>query len=147
MGSKVILLVEDNPDDEAMTLFALEKNHIANDVIVARDGAEALDFLFATGKYADRDMSILPDLILMDLKLPKIDGIEVLRQLRQDPRTHLLPVVMLTTSDEKQDRLKSYELCVNSFIRKPVDFERFVEIVRYIGLYWLVINEAPISRN
>jgi two-component system, response regulator len=143
MHSKVILLVEDNPDDETLTLRALNKNKILNEIIVARDGAEALDYLFGTGAYAGRDTNIQPQLILLDLKLPKIDGLEVLKRLRADPRTALQPVTVLTTSNEERDIVTSYQLGVNSYIRKPVDFDSFIEAVRQLGLYWLVLNTAP----
>jgi two-component system response regulator len=143
MNHKLILLVEDNADDEALTLRALNKNKIANKIVVVRDGAEALDYLFATGTHADRDPFELPQVILLDLKLPKIDGLEVLRRLRSDPRTHMLPVVVLTSSKEEQDMLKAYSLGVNSYVRKPVDFNQFVEAIGQLGLYWLVLNEAP----
>jgi two-component system response regulator len=143
MNESVILLVEDNPDDEALTLRALKKNNIKNEIVVARDGAEALDFLFATGAHAGRDTSILPQVVLLDLKLPRIDGLEVLRRLRADERTRLLPVVILTSSKEEQDLLRGYSLGANSYIRKPVDFDQFSEAVRNLGLYWLVLNESP----
>ena len=143
MNKRVILLVEDNPDDEALTLRALRKNNIKNEIVVARDGAEALDFLFATGAHAGRDTSVLPQVVLLDLKLPKIDGLEVLRRLRADERTRLLPVVILTSSKEEQDLLRGYSLGANSYIRKPVDFNQFSESVRNLGLYWLVLNEPP----
>lgn len=143
MGDKTILLVEDNPDDEALTLRALKKNNILNEVIVARDGAEALDYLFGTGAYAGRDTTVMPAVILLDLKLPKIDGLEVLRRLRADKRTRLLPVVILTSSKEEQDLINGYSLGANSYVRKPVDFVKFVEAVRQLGLYWLVLNEPP----
>lgn len=144
---KVILLVEDNPDDEVLTLRALKKNNILNTVVVARDGVEALDYLFATGKFSDRDVSDQPQLILLDLKLPKIDGLEVLRRLRGDERTRLQPVVILTTSNEDRDILASYKLGANSYIRKPVDFEQFMEAVRQLGLYWLILNTSPPARG
>jgi len=139
----IILLVEDNPDDEALTLRAFTKSNLRNEVVVARDGVEALDFLFATGAYADRDINLLPQLILLDLKLPKIEGLEVLRQIRADERTKLLPVVILTSSKEQEDLIRSYSLGANSYIRKPVDFTQFVEAVQQLGLYWLVLNELP----
>jgi CheY-like chemotaxis protein len=140
---KVILLVEDNPDDEALTTRALVRNNIKNQVIVARDGVEALEYLFGTGAYAGRDPGVLPAIILLDLKLPKVDGLEVLRQLRADPRTRLAPVVILTSSSEEPDRIAGYSLGANSYIRKPVDFAQFVDAVRQLGLYWLVLNEPP----
>lgn len=140
---KNILLVEDNPDDEALTLRALRKNNILNDVVVARDGVEALDYLFATGKHSGRDLNNPPQIVLLDLKLPKVDGLEVLRRLRSDPRTRTQPVVVLTTSNEERDIISSYQLGANSYIRKPVDFEQFMEAVRQLGLYWLVLNVAP----
>jgi two-component system response regulator len=142
MDSKVILLVEDNPDDELLTLRAFAKSNIANEVVVARDGVEALDYLFGTGAYAGRDLRVQPQVILLDLKLPRIDGLDVLRRLRADERTTLLPVVILTSSKEDEDRIQSYRLGANSYIRKPVDFVQFIEAVRQLGLYWLVLNEA-----
>ena len=145
MDNKTILLVEDNADDEALTLRALKQNGVLNEVVVARDGAEALDFLFATGSYAGRDLSIMPAVVLLDLRLPKLDGLEVLRRLRADERTKLLPVVTLTSSDEEGDILASYESRVNSYVCKPVDFAQFSEAVRHLGLYWLVLNESPPS--
>jgi len=146
MSDKTILLVEDNPDDEALTLRALRKNNIFNQVTVARDGAEALDYLFCTGAYAGRDASQQPAVILLDLKLPKIDGLEVLRRLRADERTLLLPVVILTSSREEQDIINGCRRGANSYIRKPVDFAQFTEAVRQLGLYWLVLNE-PLPGN
>jgi len=143
----MILLVEDNPDDEALTLRALRKNNIGNDVMVARDGAEALDYLFGTGPYAGRDASDIPPVVLLDLKLPKVEGLEVLRRLRADERTKLLPVVILTSSNEEQDRLRGYDLGANSYVRKPVDFNQFIEAVRQLGLYWLILNERPPIRR
>lgn len=140
----MILLVEDNPDDELLTLRALKKNNIANEVVVAHDGVEALDFLFGEGIYAGRDTYDTPELILLDLKLPRIDGLEVLRRIRSDERTKLLPVVILTSSKEDQDIISGYSLGANSYTRKPVDFNQFMEAVRQLGLYWLVLNErAP----
>ena len=133
MNDKVILLVEDNPDDEALTLRALKKNNIQNEVVVARDGAEALDYLFGTGKYAGRDVTSMPSVTLLDLKLPKIDGLEVLKRVRANEGTKFLPVVILTSSKEEQDLLKGYELGANSYIRKPVDFSQFIESVRQLG--------------
>ena len=141
--SKVILLVEDNPDDEVLTRRALKKNNIGNEVVVARDGAEALDYLFGTGAYEGRDTNVMPQVVLLDLKLPKVDGLEVLRRLRAGERTKLLPVVVLTSSREQQDLVDSYDYGANSYIRKPVDFAQFVEAVRQLGLYWLVLNEVP----
>jgi two-component system, response regulator len=143
MTHKMILLVEDNPDDEALTVRALNKNKIANNLAVVRDGVEALDFLFCTGSYSERDPHDMPEVILLDLKLPKVDGLEVLRQIRVDERTRLLPVVILTSSKEEQDLLKSYSFGANSYIRKPVDFSQFVEAIHQLGMYWLVLNEAP----
>jgi two-component system response regulator len=143
MSENSILLVEDNPDDEELTLRALKKNNITNKVVVAHDGAEALDYLFGSGTYSGRDTSILPQVVLLDLKLPKIDGLEVLRSLRADQRTRLLPVVILTSSNEEQDRLRGYGLGANSYVRKPVDFVQFSEAVRQLGLYWLLLNERP----
>lgn len=140
-----ILLVEDNPDDEALTLRAFAKNKITNEVVVAHDGAEALEWLFAKGRYADRAGDELPQLVLLDLKLPRIDGLEVLRRIRADSRTKLLPVIILTTSEEESDRTNGYTLGANSYIRKPVDFAQFIEAVRQLGLYWLVLNEPPPS--
>ncbi len=143
MEKKIILLVEDNPDDELLAIRALKKNKIMNDVVVARDGTDALDYLFGTGAYSDRDTSVTPQVILLDLKLPKIDGLEVLRRLRNDERTKLLPVVVLTSSKEDKDLNESYRLGANSYIRKPVDFIQFTEAIKQLGLYWLVLNEAP----
>jgi two-component system response regulator len=146
MENKMILLVEDNPDDEALTMRALKKNNIGNDLTVVRDGAQALDFLFCTGAYADRDHNDKPQVILLDINLPKVDGLEVLRRIRADESTRLLPVVILTSSKEEQDLIKSYSLGANSYVRKPVDFDQFVEAVRQLGLYWLILNEVPPKR-
>ncbi len=144
MFTAPILLVEDNPDDEALTLRALKKNNIHNEVIVAHDGVEALEYLFGTGAHAGRDLADMPQVVLLDLKLPKIDGLEVLRRLRANEQTRLLPVVILTSSNEDQDRINSYGLGANSYVRKPVDFAQFIEAVRQLGLYWLILNEpAP----
>ena len=143
MNDKSILLVEDNPDDEALTLRALMKNNILNEVTVVRDGAEALDYLFCQGAYAGRDASRHPAVTLLDLKLPKVEGLEVLKRLRADERTRLLPVVILTSSKEEQDLVNGYRFGANSYIRKPVDFVKFMEAVRQLGLYWLVLNEPP----
>lgn len=140
---KIILLVEDNPDDIELTRLALTQSNIANDIVIAQDGAEALDYMFATGAFAGRDIRVMPAVILLDLKLPKVDGIEVLRQIRANEHTRPAPVVVLTSSKEEQDIVASYRLGANSYIRKPVDFERFVEAVRQLGLYWLLLNESP----
>lgn len=142
MTNKVILLVEDNPDDEKLTVRALHKNNIANDVVIARDGAEALDYLFGTGAYTGRAVDSTPALVLLDLKLPKIDGQEVLRRIRACEHTKRLPVVILTSSKEEQDLMNGYNGGANSYIRKPVDFNQFTEVVRQLGLYWLVLNES-----
>jgi two-component system response regulator len=147
VDKKIILLVEDNPDDEALTLRALKRNNISNQVIVARDGVEALDILFRTGEHLGRDESLMPQVVLLDLKLPKIDGLEVLRRLRAKESTRLLPVVILTSSNEEQDRLTGYGLGANSYVRKPVDFNQFIEAVRQLGLYWLILNEQPPARK
>jgi CheY-like chemotaxis protein len=147
MDDKIILLVEDNADDEVLTLRALKKNNISNEVVVARNGVEALDYLFGTGTYAGRNLNIAPQVVLLDLKLPKLDGLEVLRRLRADERTKLLPVVILTSSDEEQDRVNGYGGGANSYVRKPVDFNQFSEAVRQLGLYWLVLNQPPPRRT
>lgn len=146
MENGKILLVEDNPDDVELTLRAFEENNITNDVVVARDGVEALDYLFGRGKFADRDMSVMPVVILLDLKLPKVDGLEVLRRLRADDRTKLLPVVVLTASREESDVVNGYKLGANSYVRKPVDIEQFNKAVRDLGIYWLLLNE-PLPRE
>jgi len=144
MDKKFILLVEDNPDDVELTLRALEKSNILNKVVVVHDGVEALDYLFGNGTYAGRDLSVMPTVILLDLKLPKINGLEVLQRIRADERTKFLPVVILTSSNEEQDLINGYQLGVNSYICKPVDFVQFTEAVRQLGLYWLLLNEPPI---
>jgi two-component system, response regulator len=143
MESKTILLVEDNPDDVKLTLRALNKSNILNEVVIAEDGVEALDYLFGTGKFAGGNASVKPQLILLDLKMPRLDGLEVLHRIRADERTALLPVVILTTSNEDRDRIESYKLGANSYIRKSVDFNQFVSTVQQLGLYWLVLNESP----
>jgi two-component system response regulator len=143
MHNHVILLVEDNPDDEELTLLALKEGNVLNEIVVARDGSEALDYLFGLGKYAARDASRHPQLILLDLKLPKLGGLEVLERLRADPRTQLTPVVILTSSSEEEDIVASYRLGANSYVRKPVEFHRFADAVKQLGLYWLLLNEAP----
>ncbi|HYX36588.1 MAG TPA: response regulator [Oligoflexus sp.] len=140
---KTILLVEDNPDDEALTIRALRKAHVSNDIIVARDGAEALDYLFGTAAYEGRDLSHQPQVILLDLKLPKIDGLQVLEKIRSDKRTELIPVVILTTSKEEKDLIGGYSRGANSYVAKPVDFVEFTEAVKSLGMYWLLINERP----
>ena len=147
MDNHVILLVEDNPDDEALTLRALNKNSIRNEIIVAHDGVEALDYLFGEGVYSGRNTNSLPDVILLDLKLPKLDGLDVLRRIRADERTRLLPVVILTSSIEDQDRINGYGRGANSYVRKPVDFNEFLEAVRQLGLYWLILNQPPPVRR
>ena len=139
-----ILLVEDNPNDLELALRALKKRHLANKVVVARDGAEALDFIFGTGAYADRDIANQLKVVLLDLKLPKIDGLEVLRRIKSDERTRLIPVVVLTSSQEERDIVESYRLGVNSYMVKPVDFEQFMDCVSELGLYWLVCNKPPV---
>jgi CheY-like chemotaxis protein len=143
MNTKTILLVEDNPSDVELTKRALKREHISNQIVVAEDGQEALDYMFGTGIYAGRDISIMPTLILLDIKLPIIDGLEVLRRLRADERTRRQVVVILTSSKEEQDLITGYNLGVNGYIRKPVDFIQFADAIKYLGLYWLVINEAP----
>lgn len=147
MENKTILLVEDNPDDVELTIHAFKKNNITNEVKVVYDGAEALDFLFGKGAYLDRDLNEMPTLILLDIKLPKIDGLEVLRQIRSNDLTRLLPVVILTSSKEEQDIISGYSLGVNSYVRKPVSFSQFAQAVNNLGLYWLILNEGPPVRK
>ena len=142
METKLILLVEDNADDELLMLRALKKNHILNRVIVARDGVEALDYLFSTGEYAGKDAEPLPQLILLDLKLPKLNGLEVLKRMRAEKRTKYIPVVVLTSSTEEQDIISSYDLGANGFVQKPMDFNEFVEVANQLGVYWLGINRS-----
>jgi len=142
MDHKVILLVEDNPRDETLTLRALKKSNIINDVIVAHDGVEALAYFFGAERPAGGDEPVMPQLVLLDLKLPKVDGLEVLRRLRADERTRRLPVVVFTSSSEEEDMIKSYDLGANSYVRKPVEFEQFIEATRQLGLYWLVLNQT-----
>ena len=142
--SRTFLLVEDSPDDAELTIRAFEKSRLVNEVVLVRDGQEALDYLFGTGAHAGRDLSVMPELVLLDLKLPKVGGLEVLRRLRQDPRTRRQPVVVLTSSNEEQDIITSYDLGANSFVRKPVDFEQFLEAARQLGLYWLILNSPPV---
>ena len=146
MKDKVILLVEDNSRDVALTRRALKKSNIVNELVVARDGVEALDYLFGIGTHAGRDMTVMPQLILLDLKLPKLDGLQVLQRLRADERTGRLPVVVFTSSSEEEDMVKSYDLGANSYVRKPVDYDQFLEATKQLGLYWLVLNEvAPLG--
>ncbi|MFA6221238.1 MAG: response regulator [Desulfomonilaceae bacterium] len=143
MKDKIILLVEDSPDDITLTLRSLRKNNILNEVVVAKDGVEALDYLFGTGIYAGRDTSVTPVVTLLDLKLPKIDGLEVLKRVRGNERTKLIPIVILTSSKQESDLINGYSLGANSYIRKPVDFEQFNEAIRQLGLYWILLNESP----
>lgn len=143
MGSKIILLVEDNPDDRILTVRALKQHNISNEIKEVKDGQEALDYLFGEGEYAGRDITIQPQIILLDLKLPRVDGLEVLQRIRADSRTRRLPVVILTSSNEQKDRISSYDLGANSYVRKPVDFNEFIEAARQLGMYWLMLNEAP----
>ena len=147
MTNKTILLVEDNLDDVELTLRALKKNKIQNEVTIATDGVEALDYLFGKGKYLNRDLSVMPILILLDLKLPKIDGFEVLRQIRANYLTKRIPVVILSSSNQEQDIMNGYNLGVNSYVRKPVDFNQFAEAVSHLGLYWMLLNEVPPSKG
>lgn len=143
MTDKMILLVEDNPDDEELTLRALRKAKVVNEIVVTRDGSEALEYLFGSGPYAGRDVSHMPTVVLLDLKLPKLNGIDVLKRMRADPRTQRVPVVVLTSSSEDEDMLRSYESGANSYVRKPVDFSAFVDAVTQTGIYWMLFNELP----
>lgn len=147
MPDKIILLVEDNPDDEALMLRAFKKNRITNDVVVVHDGVEALDYLFGTGTYQGRDTTVMPTVVLLDLKLPKIDGLEVLHKIRSETSTMHLPVVILTSSKEEQDVMRGYEKGCNSYVRKPIDFNSFAESVGQLGMYWLLLNEPPVLRH
>lgn len=142
-NERVVLLVEDNPDDEVLTLRAFRTNNIGNKVVVARDGVSALDYLFGTGAYSGRDVRDLPAVVLLDLKLPKVDGLEVLKRIRADERTKFLPVVILTSSKEEQDLINGYRFGCNSYVRKPVNFDEFLQAARQLGLFWLLINEPP----
>jgi CheY-like chemotaxis protein len=147
MSHNIILLVEDNPNDAKLTVHALEKSNLVNEIVVARDGAEALDYLFGTGAYEGRDTSVMPMIVLLDLKLPRVDGFEVLQRLRSEERTRFLPIVVLTSSKEEKDIIESYSLGVNSYVCKPVDFSGFMDAARQLGLYWLLLNESPVARN
>lgn len=143
MKDRIILLVEDNPDDEELTLRALRQGNVANEVAVTRDGSEALDFLFCSGSHAGRDPAQMPTVVLLDLKLPKLGGIDVLKRMRADPRTRLIPVVVLTSSSEEEDMVRSYESGANSYVRKPVEFAAFAAAVSQLGVYWMLLNQAP----
>lgn len=147
MEERIVLLVEDNADDEELTIRTLQKNHLKNKIVVVRDGVEALDYLFGTGEYSDRDLSVTPVLIMLDIKLPKLNGLEVLKKIKSDSRTSLIPVVMLTSSDEEKDLIESYQLGANSYVRKPVDFTEFQKSVRQLALYWVLLNESPINHG
>jgi len=146
MPEKMVLLVEDNPDDEALTMRALKQSKLANEIVVTRDGSEALDYLFGTGAYEGRDLTHMPTVILLDLKLPKVNGLEVLQRLREDARTKLIPVVVLTSSSEDEDMMQSYQLGANSYVRKPVIFGKFADAVSQLGLYWMLLNQPPPKR-
>jgi two-component system, response regulator len=147
MGNRMVLLVEDNPDDEELTLRALRKANVANEIVVARDGNEALEFLFGEGRHAGRDPTVMPAVVLLDLKLPKLNGIDVLGRVRADPRTRLVPIVVLTSSSEDEDMLRSYRTGANSFVRKPVEFGAFANAVTQLGAYWMLLNETPPERD
>ena len=143
MNKRIIMIVEDNEDDLELALRAFRLNHVLNEIVVARDGVEALDYLFGTGPHAGRNLCIMPEVVLLDLKMPRLGGLEVLRRIKADERTRYLPVVVLTSSDEEKDMIDSYHYGVNSYIRKPVDFEQFTEAVRQLSLYWMVLNQCP----
>jgi two-component system response regulator len=143
MVPRAIFLVEDNPDDEEITLRALRQSKVVNEIVVARDGVEAIEFLFCEGQYTGRDSSHMPSLVLLDIKLPMMSGIEVLQRIRADPRTHLIPVVILTSSSEEEDILRSYQLGANSYVRKPVGFAGFADAISQLGLYWMILNQSP----
>jgi two-component system response regulator len=143
MGEKLILLVEDNPDDEDLTVRSLRKSGVANEIAIARDGSEAVEFLFCQGRHAGRNPEIMPAVVLLDLKLPKLSGIDVLKRMRSDPKTQYIPVVVLTSSSEDEDMVRSYESGANSYVRKPVNFDSFVQAVSQLGLYWMLLNERP----
>ncbi len=145
MEEKIILLVEDNADDEELTIRTLQKNHLKNKIVVVRDGVEALDYLFGTGEFVDRDLSVSPVLIMLDIKLPKLNGLDVLKKIKSDSRTKFIPVVILTSSDEEKDLIESYQLGANSYVRKPVDFSEFQNSVRQLALYWVLLNESPVN--
>jgi CheY-like chemotaxis protein len=147
MTEKIILLVEDNPDDEELTLRALSKANVANEIVVARDGQEAIDYLFGEGKHAGRDLTVMPTVVLLDLKLPKLSGHDVLARMRADPRTRLIPAVILTSSSEEEDKLRGYKTGANSYVRKPVGFSEFAKAVSELGVYWVLINEGPPNRD
>jgi len=147
MTEKIILLVEDNPDDEELTLRALSKANVANEIVVARDGQEAVDYLFGEGKHAGRDLTVMPTVVLLDLKLPKLSGHDVLARMRADPRTRLIPAVILTSSSEEEDKLRGYKTGANSYVRKPVGFSEFAKAVSELGVYWVLINEGPPDRD
>ncbi len=143
MNKRIIMIVEDNDDDLELAMRAFKFNHVLNEIVVARDGVEALDYLFGTGPHAGRDLCVMPEVVLLDLKMPRIGGLEVLRRVRADSRTRYLPVVVLTSSDEEKDMIDSYHYGVNSYIRKPVDFNQFTDAVRQLSLYWMVLNQCP----
>lgn len=147
MANRIILLVEDNPDDEELILRSFRRSHVLNEVIVARDGEEALDYLLGMGKFSGRDLNLMPQVVLLDLKLPKVGGLEVLERMRREPHTAMIPVVILTSSSEEEDILASYKLGANSYVRKPVEFQHFAEAVQQVGLYWMLVNSSPPAPN